>query len=802
MRVTQSSYYNNLRKDQKNTQHEIVNVNRQIASGKSIEYGYENPEVFSDTLRLDNEINGLQQAETIAQRAVSFTDYTDSSLSDMKDVLDKFKVKLINAANDSNATSSLIAIANELHAYKDHLVNLANAKGNGKFLFSGTQLQVPPIDAAGNYNGNDGVLKAFLGDDIKQPYSIPGSELFLGENGDIHRKISTNVQLFNQSNQHPESMIQGGVPEQKKDVLLTRFDTIRDMVGDDDSNPNNNENTFFYIRGRRSDGFSFKDRIELDSQAKVEDLLDRIGIDFGNTARSKVVDVSIDNAGYIEITDHKTGSSKIDFHMVSSTEDVDDIDKLATIGAQVETYNNSNYNGARTNVTVSATNSKFDHRDFSLNTVLKDINDKYATEYSLVRDVLPVGVDEIVLNGADVDGKPVKNATLKIGDTTTMKEYLDFIEYNFSGKECKLRARLSDGQILLADDSITRFESSELFLSMKAKEKGADIKGFTALSGLEYDRAYWAKDGSKLTASVPQITKKDNLRATNSTKILDVAGDITTIGTHLALQGKDIYGKDFNYTLNFDKDPKCATFTNNDTHKSYDIISHGYTTGGDELTYQQLFDVMGMIMTNNVPVSSAPTYIEDYIDGVRNADDMIKIGFTQTGQLTIQDKLHSVTKMEMAMFDKKTNDYSDTKTRNPLLTFHANNTITVDDPKTDFFALIDGAIKAVELERKHADGTNSKDPRNIGVQNSIVSIEHLMDQVTNSHSKNGAQSNSIRFAQDRNAAWIVNAKAVQSKVIDTDVAEASMKFNQLSNNYQAMLSTVGKVNKLALVNYL
>jgi len=34
------------------------------------------------------------------------------------------------------------------------------------------------------------------------------------------------------------------------------------------------------------------------------------------------------------------------------------------------------------------------------------------------------------------------------------------------------------------------------------------------------------------------------------------------------------------------------------------------------------------------------------------------------------------------------------------------------------------------------------------------------------------------------------------------LAEASLKLTQLSLNYEAMLSTVGKVSKLSLVNYL
>lgn len=804
MRVTQSSYYHNLDKNVTNTQHKLNAVNKQLASGRTIEYGYEDPQAFNQTLRLDNNINSLSQARNIANRAVSFTNYTDSTLGDMKEVLDKFKVKLVAAANDSNATSSLLAIGDELRAYKDHLHNLANAKGDGKYLFAGTALEKPPINAAGEYQGNDGKLEAHLGDKIKQTFNIPGSDLFLGSNGDIHRQISTNIQLFNQTKLHPGAMLEGGVENQAKAVVLTHSDTIRDMVGDDDSNATNDESTFFYIRGRRSDGFTFKQRFDMDSQSKVSDLLERIGDAFGNTPRSKVVDVSIDNAGFIEITDRKTGSSLLDFHMVSSHEEVDNIDKLSEIGAEIKAYNNSDFQGIRVNTKVSAANSQYDHRDFVVNTVLKDFEQNYATDYSLVRDVMPDVVDEVWLTGIDIEGKPVgdKGVSFEVDDTTTMYDLLRFVEKTYGGEKEELRARLSDGRILLADDTITPYELSQLFMTMETKSEGQEVKGFTSLSELEYDRAFWEKDGSKLYSSVSQIVRKTNERANESTKLSEVAGGRTLTGTGMEIQGQNVHGEPVDYTIYFQDDPGCAYFVDNMTDKEYDIMSHGKTTGGDEMTYRQLFDVVEMIMSGNVPTSEKPTFMEDYLIANSNAGDMVEVSFDQAGKIMIRDRLESVTEMEFSIYDRESGDFCEEKDGHPLLTFQANNTITIDDPKTDFFALIDSAIEAVNLERKRADGENVDDPRNIGIQNSIVSIEHLMEHVTNQHSRNGAQSNSIKYAQERNEAWIVHAKTVRSDVIDTDMAEASMKYQVLTNNYQAMLSSAAKVKQLALVNYL
>ena len=801
MRVTQSSYYNNLDKNNRNIQHELVKVNRQLASGKKIEYGHEAPSVFKDTMKLDNEIKNLQQAKDAAYRAVAFTDYTDTSLGDMVNVLERFKVKLVNAASDHNATASLVAIASELKAYKEHLMTLSNSTGDGKYLFAGTTSGVEPINIRGEYVGNEGELMAFLGNKVEQPYNITGSELFLGENSNIHRRITTNIRLFNQSEMHPEAMTVGGVAEQSREVVLTRFDDIRDLVGDDDENPENDESTFFYVKGRDSLGFTFKEKFELDGQSKVEDLLNRIGVAFGNTPRSKVVDISIDDAGFIQITDNRKGSSKIDFHMISSHEDVNNIDELAVQGANVQVYNNSEYTGAIINKTVSASNSKSDHRDFSFDTMF-DYKDEKATTYTLVREAMPEIVDEIVFQGADVTGAKIEDLVFEVKEETSMQDLMDFIQNKFGGKEQKVIARMDEGRIVMFDNSIDKKGISNMYLSMTTFSDGDEIPAFSSTSEIEYDRSFWNKDGARLSSSIPQITREENLRADATTKISEVAGDETMVDGEMKIAGKNIYGETVDFTIHLKEHPECAYFVDNQTEEKYNIMSHGFTTGADEMTYQQLFDVIGMIMSKNLPASSDPTYIEDYVLAIQDSQQYMDVKFDQQGRITVLDQLNSVTRMEMSIYDNNTNDFSDTRKRTPLVTFHANNALTVDDPKIDFFELIDGAISAVELERKQPDGITKKAPRNIGVQNAMVSIDHLLEHVINAHSKNGSQSNAIRYTQERNEAWIVNAKGIQSEILDTDLAEASMKYKQLTNNYDAMLSTVNKVNNLNLVNYL
>ena len=162
MRVTQNNFYNSFIYDQQNFKTELNTVNRQISSGVKIKYGYEDTSVFADTLRLDYEEHSLNQVVNVATDAQNFANNTDSVMFQFTDALTRFKTLLVQAANGTNDDNNFYAISNELESLKDNMINLGNTSINGRYLFSGSATDVKPIDANGNYFGNDKTEEAFV----------------------------------------------------------------------------------------------------------------------------------------------------------------------------------------------------------------------------------------------------------------------------------------------------------------------------------------------------------------------------------------------------------------------------------------------------------------------------------------------------------------------------------------------------------------------------------------------------------------------------------------------------------------
>jgi len=110
-------------------------------------------------------------------------------------------------------------------------------------------------------------------------------------------------------------------------------------------------------------------------------------------------------------------------------------------------------------------------------------------------------------------------------------------------------------------------------------------------------------------------------------------------------------------------------------------------------------------------------------------------------------------------------------------------------------------INTVENHATWPD-SSSTDKRSIGIENSIEMLDDLQDHLARSHAKVGTQSTALQLSIKRTKLLELSTATLRSKTIDTDLAEASLTLNNLNLNYTAMLSIVGKVSKLSLVNYL
>ena len=346
---------------------------------------------------------------------------------------------------------------------------------------------------------------------------------------------------------------------------------------------------------------------------------------------------------------------------------------------------------------------------------------------------------------------------------------------------------------------------------MKSPYDGAPDTA-TNIAGLLYDKTNFTQDGAILKSSIPQIVRGDNSFATTSTKISEVAdisqgtsdiSDDTLDGNSLRLVGKNVNGT--NYDVQIDYASAGTTFSldsdgdgnyDNGTYEIFDMDTPRKAVDADEMTYQQLMDVMNMVVTNNLPLGATA---QDYDTAIEGASLNGSVQLSYDGKIEFVDMISSITKAEISIHDVNSGDFSSSK--GSFMTFNANNSLVMADAKTDFFKELDEIVTSVEYYTPHPDST-SLNIRGIGVEAALGKMADLQEHIGRSHAVVGSQSNALTLSSERASLLEISTMTLRSAVVDTDLAEASLTLTQLNLNYESMLATVGKVSKLSLVNYL
>jgi flagellar hook-associated protein 3 FlgL len=411
---------------------------------------------------------------------------------------------------------------------------------------------------------------------------------------------------------------------------------------------------------------------------------------------------------------------------------------------------------------------------------------------------------------------------------------------------------------------------------------------------MNYARRGFEKDGNELSSNISQVIKSSNNYATALTKLVDVAGVDSLNGKQLVFDFTDKNGIQRTGTLNLDisdttfsidldgngiatSDPTNPAFNPLFPNETFSIYNGtGGLTKADEMTYQQLMDVISMATSSSLPKlgvsaqaaidiqtainestdgnpltdgvaatasaklgvsTKTAEYIQQVIDfGIAEvraaaipdpvaeakakaskdealinanreeynfhlniAKNNVNVSLDYKGRINILDKNTSETKIDFTMYDKSATDF--TGISSTALSFMANDSVAISNPSIDFFKDLNSMIEAVRTGNFRMD-SDSDNPRNIGIQNSIDRLSHILDHVTKVHTTIGTYSNALRNASDRATYLSLNVQTVRTSVIGVDDAEAYLQLNQLSLSYQAMLSSISKINSMSLLNYM
>ncbi|EOW0155344.1 flagellar hook-associated protein FlgL [Campylobacter upsaliensis] len=750
MRVTNKLNFTNSIQNTMSGASALNKLSMQLSSGMKIQDSYEDASIYIDNTRLEYELKTLEQIKEATSSAKEMTSNSMKALQDMVKLLENFKVKVTQAASDSNSQTSREAIAKELEKIKEQIVQLANTSINGQYLFAGAQLNHKPFDSKGNYFGDKNNVNVVTGAGTESPYNIPGFDLFFKADGDYQKQITTNESFTD--NRYDLSKDPSKKQYLKGDNLwqdLIGLGYVKDKKLEIDKDFDQKDTrldfppTTLYVQGVKPDGQSFKSAVLVNPTDKMEDVLEKIGNLYGNTATEKVVDVTINDSGQIQIRDLKEGNNKLDFHAVAYTPQFDDKTEMQEIETAMRAAQPPLSKDDLTNLVMKAAIGNPARPITDLQSPVQVTINNQQFEIDLHQ------TDFINSKMTDTQGNATNGADY---DNTFFEKHGNSVIGNVSQVIQGTNAYATDDTKLSEVMSGNAMDST---LNLTVNSKGGNT--YNVSINLQNSTVSFpdpANPGQTITFPITHTNP-----TTGNNGVVTPPNEITY------RQINDIIGM----------------------FASDQVPTQTITPNNGQITNAQ-YDTLQKLMSDS---KSTVNVTMDY-----------------RGRISVTDKLSTGTNIGVSLSDSQSGQFPQppynhtvNQVAGPDFSFNANNSLVIDEPNVDVIKDLDLMIEAVLSGnmRANADGDN---PRNTGMQGALERLDHLSDHINKLNTTMGAYHNNIDNVNTRVTFLGVNVQTLKTKVNDADYGETLMNLMQTQLAYQASMKATTTISQLSLLNYM
>lgn len=146
MRVTQSMLALNTLRHISQGYERLGKLQDQLASGKKITRPSQDPVVAMNGMRYRSQVVEVKQFNRNIGEVYNWLDNADSTLDKTTAALHRIRELAVQAANDTYESTQRANIAKEIEQLFYHVVEMANTKSNGKYIFNGTDTIHAPVD--------------------------------------------------------------------------------------------------------------------------------------------------------------------------------------------------------------------------------------------------------------------------------------------------------------------------------------------------------------------------------------------------------------------------------------------------------------------------------------------------------------------------------------------------------------------------------------------------------------------------------------------------------------------------------
>ncbi len=175
MRVSNQMMANNVKAALFRQTEQMLKTEERIITGKCINRASDDPIGTQRILEYRKSISSMEQYTTNITNAKTYIDTVDEILNTVTELLNEAKGFASDPSPELRST-----FAGEVGTIRDLVLQLANSKINGNYIFAGDLTDTQPFDSSGTYAGDSGTKDYMIGDNIQVNLAADGSQVFQG----------------------------------------------------------------------------------------------------------------------------------------------------------------------------------------------------------------------------------------------------------------------------------------------------------------------------------------------------------------------------------------------------------------------------------------------------------------------------------------------------------------------------------------------------------------------------------------------------------------------------------------------
>lgn len=178
MRVTNSMMTATVKRNLFRQAEQLARKQETMSSGLRINRPSDDPLGYGKILDYRKTLTSLDQYDRNIQNAKNRIEFIETTLEGVEELIVDAKNWAVNqSGSDSMDREAAITSVQNI---RDQVLQLANSKMGGVYVFSGFQSLTPPFASDGTYNGDNGYYSIMSADNMEMRVEADGSRIFQG----------------------------------------------------------------------------------------------------------------------------------------------------------------------------------------------------------------------------------------------------------------------------------------------------------------------------------------------------------------------------------------------------------------------------------------------------------------------------------------------------------------------------------------------------------------------------------------------------------------------------------------------